>query len=503
MQCSAMVPTSVHPRRRQLPELCRIEAPDRSGEGSRADHSWLLAVAEKVSQSWTRRLDLRHRGPGIATSGSTPTGRSCQRPDTYRLARTRVTRGGMNTKISATDTPRRIRLGSRERTGISQMWGDIRRANNNLLRTHLALTDRLADMTWSKVQIWDSRTSVHQYSIGNVSLAYDTTQADSLLTTHLVVRQKTDYPKVANALSKEGVVTTRHERDDGRFRIHEVSVDAPDALDTTESAIRTNRKQLTQSLINETKWTDKTTGLNVVYSVKQERGGCDEIIFLFTSIRGKQHWIDFDGANGDSLSPNRARIVFIQDDFGAQYTYNFAYEGKTHPATATTNFIRSYIDDHGYSPQKTTLAGMSKGGTSAIVAGAALRQCTIVALAPQLSVGSYLHTSGRHQIAKQMAPPEQHGRIRTVNNLLWDYLTDHSEHWGIETAYILTSENDPHCTNDLWRLASYFRGSSSSHIYTHTTSSSKAHSHFATVQHLIPLFLSLLGVISFGLRPSI
>lgn len=383
------------------------------------------------------------------------------------------------------------------------MWGDINKSDKHLLDLHLALTDRLSDLDWEKTQIWDSRTSVHQYSIGDTTLAYDTKIADSQVVTELVVRNEEHYPQVANALRMEGVTDATTELRNGRFLVHRSRYDSAKSGTQTESSIRMNRTLLTRSLFSTNSWTDPTTKLQVNYALQKERKNCDRLIFLFTSVRGKQHWIDFDGPNGHSLAPNRSRIVYIYDDFASNYTYNLALDGSNDPAIATANFIHQYAETCGYPQHKVIISGMSKGGTSAIVAGARTPGCTVVALAPQLSLGQYLKNSSRQNIAKQMTGQNTANQSSALDSLLWGYLGEQTTTWGIRRAYILTPDNDPHCTNDLWRLESHFNRSAGHEINIHRTSSDEANNHVNTVNHLTPLFLSLLGVLSYGLTPSL
>ncbi|WP_133066583.1 hypothetical protein [Brevibacterium aurantiacum] len=383
------------------------------------------------------------------------------------------------------------------------MWGDIDHTSSSFLALHLALVDQLSGLAWSRVQVWNSMTSVHQFQLGDVQLAYDVHLTDDAITTTLVVRKEEYANLVRTSLEREGEDLRLLKGTGNRFVISKQARSSDSTVEDIGLSIKNSRASLRRALVPVKSWRDTDTGLIVEYSEKAPRKDCDQIIFLFTSIRAKQHWIDFDGPNGGSLRTNRARIVFINDTFAANYTYNLALNGRTDPAKATTSFIKEYLRTHGHTAEQTILAGMSKGGTSAIVAGSGLEGCTVVALAPQLELGAYLKYAKRDQITRQLSREASLNKFRDIDTLLWEYLSTQARHWGIRQAYILTSNNDPHCTGGLWRLASYFSRQTNSRIEIHKTPSSSADSHVNTVHYLSPLFISLLGVLSSGIRPSL
>lgn len=383
------------------------------------------------------------------------------------------------------------------------MWGDIEHASSSFLALHVALTDQLSSFPWSRVQVWNSSTSVHEFHLGEVQMAYDVHLTDDAITTTLVVREQQYADLVRASLEKEGEAFKLIEGTSNRFVIDKKARSSSWTPEDAALAIKNSRTSLQRALVTVHSWTDSHTGLVVEYSEKDPRKDCDQLIFMFTSIRGKQHWIDFNGPNSESLRTNRARIVFVNDTFTDTYTYNLALKGKTDPAQATTAFIQEYIQTHGYNTAQVILAGMSKGGTSAIVAGAGLKGCTVVALAPQLRLGAYLQHSKRDRITRQLSRETSPNRIREIDTILWEYLSSNASHWGIRQAYILTSDNDPHCTGGLWRLSSYFSQRNNSKIEVHKTHSNNANSHVNTVHYLSPLFLSILGLLSSGCRPSL
>jgi hypothetical protein len=134
------------------------------------------------------------------------------------------------------------------------------------------------------------------------------------------------------------------------------------------------------------------------------------------------------------------------------------------------------------------------------VVGALLPNCTVVALAPQLCVGNYLYGSRKDILGNitGMAPDEA-ARER-VDELMWSGIPENMGNHGISTCYVLTSAGDPDCTNGLPRFVARF--DSPERVVVSVDRSGGAPTHFKTVHFLSPLFLSMLGIISAGLRPA-
>jgi hypothetical protein len=386
------------------------------------------------------------------------------------------------------------------------MWDAIDKAPPRLLTLHLKLTNRLAGLAWNRVQIWDSRTSVHSWTfIDGVVLAFDTVPTPEKTTLTLVVRQKSWVDRVRAAMTSSALPTPalNSQRPE---RMHLGTFDGTDAADLDSLAdeiavsIRKTRTAIEDLLRPSETWTDPASGLKFRYTVKPERKECKEVIFLFTSIRTNHDWLDFKGPYGPAVQPNRARIVYLEDIFTEEFSYHLAIGGDTSVRQATAEFIKHYVSAHGYSWEQVTLAGMSKGGTAAIVVGALLPNCTVVALAPQLCVGNYLYGSRKDILGNitGMAPDEA-ARER-VDELMWSGIPENMGNHGISTCYVLTSAGDPDCTNGLPRFVARF--DSPERVVVSVDRSGGAPTHFKTVHFLSPLFLSMLGIISAGLRPA-
>lgn len=382
------------------------------------------------------------------------------------------------------------------------MWGATSDANPDLISLHVYLSDQLSDLAWSRVQVWNHSISVHAWKVGSTGpeVAFDTFISEGTVSVNLVVRETDWSPSVHAGLVKENVTFSVIPNRPGRYRVSEFQFppkedDAPKAFKQLAQHLRFVRSAVQNSVRADLTWHDPSRTNTVSYAVKAERKSSKQIIFLFTSIRNRQHWLDFGGPNGTTLATNRARIVFLYDDSESDFTYHLAVNGDTGIRTATASFIRHYVESEGYTWDSVTLAGMSKGGTSAIVVGAMLPQCTVVALAPQLTLGNYLKTE-RPGILKVIAGSSDSSAARNVDALMWDAFRSQ---FGIARCYIFTSENDPNCTDGISRFRGLFGDPASLSVFKDVSEFTS--SHVDTVLHLSPLFVSQLGVLASGWRP--
>lgn len=385
------------------------------------------------------------------------------------------------------------------------MWGLTANTDDNLLDMHLQLSNLLGHLEWSRVNVWNGAISVHEWKIGDMSFAFDVQYTAEKFFLSLVSRDKSLSNRLLKGLEQEGVKFSQKQGSSGKIRIGTYA-----KTDQTSSSISKNvcrriievRNSVNLTIHETLNFYDSITGNTVNYSVKGERKSCGEVIFLFTSIRSKGHWIDFDGPFGKSLKSVRARIVFISDDAADEYTYNFASNGDTSIFQANINFIKNYVTSNGYTWEKVTLAGMSKGGTSAILLGSHLPSCTILALAPQLTLGNYLTSSSRFKIIRQISGLGGHEGAMMVDRIMWDILDNQQTSWKNKHLYILTSANDRDCISGLSRLRSAIRAKEEPDFSLYVDRTENTPTHLKTVHHLMPLFLSMFGIFSSGIRPK-
>lgn len=344
--------------------------------------------------------------------------------------------------------------------------------------------------------------SVHEWSTNGNNYAFDIDYNDGNLKLSLIARNNSNYQKLQESLLLESISFTTTQNRPNRLILGSVpSANFDDEeIQPLLEIIRSSRRAIELNCHDRLEFIDNEFGNHVSYAVKKERKSCRELIFLFTSIRTRKHWIDFDGPLGQTLSTNRSRIVFIYDSASEFYNYHFAISGTTEIFNSTINFIRDYVDKHQYSWSEVTLAGMSKGGTAAIMLGTILPGTNVLALAPQLALGNYLLRSKRSKIIKQMSGMESLAGAKKIDELMWKVLADDST--GMSQCTVLTSVHDEDCISELSKFHEICIAKNVA-LGILIDRSEHTSTHLKTVHHLMPTFVSILGSIAGGLRPKI
>lgn len=374
-------------------------------------------------------------------------------------------------------------------------WAKIEESSSKLVTLHALLTDLLAPSTWSRCQIWAARLSTHEWKpkVGP-TMAFDVSSEASKYPVTLVTRDPKWCDRIADALAREGVSFHREQERPERFGIDfdaPVSdVDVRDFAVAAAKLILATRAALHRALRTELLWVDATSGIRIPHSIKPERKNNASVVFMFASIRSKPHWLDFDGPQGEPLSTVRARIVFLHDEFARAFTYHLALEGDTTLLDATVRFVKDYVEREGYLWSQVFLGGMSKGATSALAVASQLPHCQLILVSPQLAVGAYLKEN-RPGILRTISGSEDPMASTEVDEYFWGALPARPTSHGITSCIILTSENDPHCTEGLQRLRRILGIGDQLEVYVDT--SPHTTSHIETVHFHASAFVALLS----------
>lgn len=383
------------------------------------------------------------------------------------------------------------------------MWGYSEEVPDDLMRFHLGLSDRLASLSWSRIQVWNASVSVHEWVIDSKSYSFDAKFNGTQFELLLVSRDVARLPRVENGLKLEGInfssISGRNDRVLlARFSEYSIS----SLIDEVSDLVINVRNSIALNVHENFTYKDDSTGLDINFSVKKERKSNKQLIFIFSSIRSKAHWTDFNGPLGESLQTLRARVVFIADDAGSEFVYNFSHRGNLDVMKSNINFIENYVLSNGYSWSNVTIAGLSKGGTSALVIGSQLPSCSIVSLAPQLRLGNYLLRSNRHQIIEEMSGRVGRDGAALLDEFMWKVLESSSVFDGIKNCYILTSLGDPDCYDGLDRIRLLSDRMSNFRLESYVDNSPFTETHLKTVHYLTPTFINLLGILASGIRPT-
>ena len=173
------------------------------------------------------------------------------------------------------------------------MWGNTKEATDLLLHTHVLLADRLSGDKWKRVQIWRGHTSVHEWGFGSRYFAFDIVPSVKHTSVTLISRDVDAIDLLKEGLKCEGVsfktVDKRPERLLIRVFHHP---DNPPPVGEIVSLVQAVRKAVELSVVDFRSWLDPDTSISIPYAVKPQRKSCSELVFLFSSIRSKPHWLD-------------------------------------------------------------------------------------------------------------------------------------------------------------------------------------------------------------------
>lgn len=234
----------------------------------------------------------------------------------------------------------------------------------------------------------------------------------------------------------------------------------------------------------------------VKFKFQPARKGVKHLIVIFSSIRADRTWLDFDH-DGPLLAHNRANLLWIHDDFGAEYSYYLVEERNFEIEASVAQLIRAVLKSLELTGAECTMVGMSKGGSAALLHGIKCDAQNIVALTPQLAIGSYLANRKRTAIIEHMSGNSTKDDIVWLNSIVPDGLRGDKN--PDRNVYLITSPYDPHCIDFLDEVLPNFRRYSNFNLIS--TASDLTRNHLQTLHYNVPLVVSLLTILAEGLAP--
>lgn len=236
--------------------------------------------------------------------------------------------------------------------------------------------------------------------------------------------------------------------------------------------------------------------VDVRFEYQSFRKETRHLIVVFTSIRKSNHLLDF-LHDKPLLKNSRSNILWIYDDFAANYSYYVCNSRKFYIEIAVVALIQEFKLALGLTDDDCTTVGMSKGGSAAIRIGIKAGCSNIVASSPQVAVGAYLMNRKRFSVIEFMAGSTEQSDIKWLDSLVPEVIE--SDHQYNRNFYLFTSPYDPHCIDYLEPIQRRLD------LYTNfnlvSTASNIARNHTETLRYNVPLVVSLLGILSDGLIP--
>ncbi|MFI2103374.1 hypothetical protein ACH436_08790 [Isoptericola sp. NPDC019693] len=365
------------------------------------------------------------------------------------------------------------------------------------LRSTLDIGDTLPDGL-SKVWIYRGRILAADYRSPNgAAFAFDITVDGS--TAHVAVAARDDR---SGAVVRSACAPIAVSTSGKKVALASVDLDSADAAEGLLAPMRRAHQAIfaaevaRSAAVEESTWTHDGVAVNYVRRAPKE--DCDQIVVVFTSIRTVATDLDFDGPEGKYLASNRAELVFVHDDHAAAFCYYYGTDRDDQVARAVTAFVRDLAERRGVGLDRVVLAGMSKGGAAALIVGARLPGATVLSLVPQLAIGTYLQ--GRSEpFLETIAGSRSDDAVAWLDTVVPRALAEATNRDG--HYYVLTSPGDDNCFDG---LSEHARAAARlKNLNVLVAASPRAEDHFSTLKHLLPTMISLLGVLSSGLRPSL
>lgn len=86
------------------------------------------------------------------------------------------------------------------------MWGSVSGASLTVLELHVQLADLLASEKWNRVQIWDGKVSVHEWSVSDgFVVAFDVVPKKGYTQIAIIARQRETLTRLRSILDSEKV----------------------------------------------------------------------------------------------------------------------------------------------------------------------------------------------------------------------------------------------------------------------------------------------------------
>ncbi|WP_024367892.1 heparinase II/III domain-containing protein [Arthrobacter sp. TB 26] len=197
-------------------------------------------------------------------------------------------------------------------------------------------------------------------------------------------------------------------------------------------------------------WRRSQVGRNLNYlAVPATSGpGTKKLVVVFTAIHNPG---DFTFNYKNSLDPTGVNALYILDDHGDQGAYYFADHGDRSIFDAVQALIKRELERLGLEARDLVTAGSSKGGTAAIIHGAAAEAGEILVGAPQVRVGSFLQ--GPHpNILQFMTGSTSSEAVQSLDQVVFRAVDRLSENTNLS---IVVGEQDHHYRHHVLPLHEY------------------------------------------------
>lgn len=191
-----------------------------------------------------------------------------------------------------------------------------------------------------------------------------------------------------------------------------------------------------------------SVGLNYLSVPASSASGQGKLAVVFTAIHQAG---DFTFNYKKSVDASGAHALYILDDFGDQGAYYLADHGDRSIFSATQALIAQELSRLGLTARDLITAGSSKGGSAAILHGAAAGAGRIIVGAPQVKVGSFLRVPHPNMLRFIMGDTSEDS-VTALDAVVFNAIDDMLDTTRLS---ILVGEADHHYKSHVLPLKSY------------------------------------------------
>lgn len=228
-------------------------------------------------------------------------------------------------------------------------------------------------------------------------------------------------------------------------------------------------------------------GTEVMYKFRPAAQDRKHLIVIFSGFR-KIDTYDFDGASATGL---RANILWIQDNFSNNYSY---YTGP-HMSSAIDKSVHALIEKYrsllGLNKSNVTVAGFSKGGSAAIIYGLRHDYGAILAVVPQLKIGSYVKKNWP-KVHEFMISGNSTDDTIQLDSIISDLINDDLN--TKRNIYLFSSQSDPQHEAEITPLLELLPKYDNFNYIE--TNSPIVDSHNIVTRYNVPLITSILSALT-------
>ncbi|MGP5652934.1 accessory Sec system protein Asp2, partial [Glutamicibacter arilaitensis] len=237
----------------------------------------------------------------------------------------------------------------------------------------------------------------------------------------------------------------------------------------------------------------KINETEIRYDFKPAKQDRKHLVVIFSGFR-KMGTFDF---GGQSLSNLGAAVLWIDDNFGENYSYYIrAYGGRDISCDINT-FIVEKLDELGLQLNQCTVAGFSKGASAALYYAAKFGYRNIVATVPQMRIGAYIEENWTECIKSMIGNTGVDG-LRSLDRIIPDLITSCDTN---KNLYLFTSPDDIQYKDEIVPFLPHFRKFVNFNLIT--TSSPLVTEHKLVTPYNLPLIVAIFAMLSDGISPRL